>query len=115
MNRILGDNNRLAVDDSVPPSEGRVNFQKMSGYIVNAGGVKKDLGKLLGTLSSTALAILPAPLYMRYLRRQQIHNLCLERDYNSKLALDPLSKEKLYWWISNLSPSNGKSVISHQV
>ena len=29
----------------------------------------KDLAKLLGTLSLTALAILPSPLYMRYLQR----------------------------------------------
>ena len=75
----------------------------------------KDLAKLLGTLSSTSLAIHTAPLYMRYLRRQQIHNLCLKRDYNSKVALDPFCKEELNWWISNLRLSNRKSVISHQV
>ena len=40
----------------------------------------KDLAKLLRTLSSTALAIIPASLHMRYLQRQQIHNLCLKRD-----------------------------------
>ena len=57
----------------------------------------KVLAKLLGTLSSTALAFLPAPLYMRYLQKQQIHNLCLKRDYNSKVALDPISKEELNW------------------
>ena len=92
-NRILGDNNRLSGDDSVPASgEGRVDFQKVSGYIVNAGGVIKDLLTLLGTLSSTTLAILPAPLYMRYLQRQQIHKLCLKRDYNSKIALDPSAR-----------------------
>ena len=56
-----------------------------------------DLAKLLGILSSTALAILSVPLYMRYLQRQQIHNLCLRRDYNSKVALDPLCKEELNW------------------
>ena len=58
---------------------------------------RKDLAKLLGTLSSTALSILPTPLYMRYLHRQQICNLCLKRDYNSEVALDPLCKEELNW------------------
>ena len=39
---IFGDDNRLGGDDSVPPSgESRVDFQKVSGYIVNAGGVNK--------------------------------------------------------------------------
>ena len=76
----------------------------------------KDLVKLLGTSSSsTALAILPAPLYMRYLQRQQIHNLRLKRDYNSKVALDPLCMEELNWWISNLRLSNERSVISQHV
>ena len=63
----------------------------------------KELAKLLATLSSTALAFPPAPLYKRYLQGQQIHNLCLERDYNSKLALEPFCKEELNWWIVNLS------------
>ena len=75
----------------------------------------KDLAKLLGTLSSTALAILPAPTYIRYLQRQQIHNLCLKRDCNSKVAVDRLCKEELNWWISNLRLPSGRSVISHQV
>ena len=75
----------------------------------------KDLGKLLETLSSTALAIIPRPLNMRYLQRQKIHNLCLARDYNSKVSLDSLRKEESNWWISNLSLSNGRSVISCQM
>ena len=66
-----------------------------SRYIVNAGGFSKDIAKLLEILSSTTLAILPAPLYMSYLQRQQIQNFCLKRDYNSKAALDPLCKEEL--------------------
>ena len=67
----------------------------------------KDLAKVLETLSSATLAILPAPLYMRYLQRQQIPNLCLEIDYNSKVALNSLFKEELTWWISNLRLPNG--------
>ena len=42
-NRILGDDNRLGgVSASV---EGRVNFQKVSGYIANAGGINKRPSK----------------------------------------------------------------------
>ena len=45
-NRILGDDHRLGGDDSVPASgEGRVDFQKVSGYIINAGGVNKRPSK----------------------------------------------------------------------
>ena len=49
------------------------------------------------------------------LQRQQIHNFCLKRDYNSKATLDPVCKEEIKWCISNLSLPNGRSVISHQV
>ena len=52
---------------------------------------------------------------MRYLQRQQIHSLCLKRGYSSKVSLDPLCKEELNWWISNLCLSNGSSAISHLV
>ena len=40
--RILRDDHRLGGDDSVPVSgEGRVDFQKVPGYIVKVGGVNK--------------------------------------------------------------------------
>ena len=92
------------------------SISKRCQYILSMKKVSiKDLPKLLETLSSTALAILPAPLYMRYLQRQQYHNLCLKRDYISKVVLDSLCKKELNWWISILSPSNRRSVISHRV
>ena len=54
--------------------------QEVSGYIVNAGGVNKGPSKAFENISSTALAIIPAPLYMRYLQRQQIHSPCLRKE-----------------------------------
>ena len=53
--------------------------QEVPGYIVNAGGVNKGPSKVFENIS-TALAIIPAPLYMRYLQRQQIHNPCLRKE-----------------------------------
>ena len=73
----------------------------------------KDLAKLLGTLSLTVLAILPSPLYMRYQQRQQIYNLCLKRDYNSKVVLDTLCKEEYQTCIKVCHIE--RSVTSHQV
>ena len=50
-NRILEDDHRLCEDDSVPASgEGRVDFQKVSRYIVNAGGVQKRPSKAFGNI-----------------------------------------------------------------
>ena len=45
-NRILGNNHGIGGDDSVSTSgEDRVDFQKVSGYIVNAGSVNKRSSK----------------------------------------------------------------------
>ena len=44
----------------------------------------KNLAELLGTLPSTALAILLAPQYIGYFQKQQFHNICLKRDFKSK-------------------------------
>ena len=70
---------------------------------------------LFRTISSTGSATFSAPPCMRYVHRQQIHNIFLKRDYNSKVVLDPFCTGQLNWWISNLRLLNGRSVISHQV
>ena len=50
-NIILGDDNRLRGDDSVLDSEeGRVDSQKVSGYISNAGDVSKRPSKTYGNI-----------------------------------------------------------------
>ena len=73
----------------------------------------KILAKLLRTWSSKELAIHCVSLYIRYLQGQPIHSL--NRDYNSKVVLDPFCKEKLDLSISNLNLSNRTSIISRKV
>ena len=68
-----------------------------------------DFTKLLGTLSSTALAILPAPLYMRY------RETFVWTEIRTVPDLDPLRKEEPNWWISNPNLSNRKLIFFHQV
>ena len=73
----------------------------------------KILAKLLRTWSSKELAIHRVSLYIRHLQGQQIHSL--NRDYNSKVVVDPFCKEKLDLSISNLNLSNRTSIISRKV
>ena len=50
-NRVLGNDSRFGGDDSVPASgEGRADFQRVSGDIVNAGGVNKSSSKAFGNI-----------------------------------------------------------------
>ena len=84
-NRILGDDNRLSGDDSVLASrEGRVDFQKVSVYLVNAGGINKRPSKVFGSIimniisnsSCTTIHDIPAeitnsqPLFEKRLQQQ---------------------------------------------
>ena len=57
-NRILGDDHRLSRDDSVPASEeGRVDFQKVSGYNVNAEVGNKSPCKAFGNIIINSISI----------------------------------------------------------
>ena len=53
--------------------------------------------------------------FMRYLQRKQTQTLCLNRDYNSKITLDPLCEEELDCWILQLRLSDERSVISQEL
>ena len=50
-NQILGGDSSLCSDDSVPASgECRVDFRKVLGYIVNAGGINKRTSQTFGNI-----------------------------------------------------------------
>ena len=70
-----------------------------------------DLTKLIGKLGSTAQAILPAQIQVRYLQGFQIQALKLSKCYHVKVHIDQDAKEELFWWIENLRLYNGKSLI----
>ena len=55
-----------------------------------------DLTKLTGKLGSTAQAILPAQLHVRYLQRLQIKSLKLLKGYHAKVHLDKDAKDELF-------------------
>ena len=70
-----------------------------------------QLTKLIGLLSSTAQAVLPAQLQFRYL--QQIHVESLSRDplYQHQVSLISSAKQELLWWVQNLKLCNGRCLV----
>ena len=58
-----------------------------------------ELTKLIGLLSSTIQAVLPAQINFRYLQQQQIQALKTQGSYCKKVILNRHSKEELQWWI----------------
>ena len=71
----------------------------------------RDLMKLIGRLSSSAIAVLPAPLQYRAIQRQQIQELASSQNYDSLVTLTEEVKEELDWWCQNLLLSNGRSLV----
>jgi len=67
--------------------------------------------KLIGTFSSTALAVLPAPLHYRGLQNQNIQTLPKEGSYNSLLTLSSQGRLEIEWWIKNLALNNGRTLL----
>ena len=70
----------------------------------------RELSSLIGTLVSTAPAILPAPLQYRFLQHQVNLSLAKCPDYDKQIYLNPQSKTELQWWIHNLQAHNGRAI-----
>ena len=82
----------------------QANIQKQGNFIM-------ELTRLLGKSRATAQSILPAKLQIRYLQRLQVNALKFSDTYQAKLQLDREDQEELFWWIRNLTLSNGRSLI----
>ena len=70
----------------------------------------RQLARIIGVLSSTHLAILPAPLHYRGLQAQKIRGLHLLHSYESVITLERQSMMDLNWWIDNLKTTNGRPI-----
>ena len=71
----------------------------------------REMTQLIGKLSSTALAVLPAPLQYRYLQRQQIDQLRSSGCFEKKIIISPQARQEILWWIQNLKLNNGRSLL----
>ena len=70
-----------------------------------------ELTRVIGLLTSTIQAILPARLQCRYLQLRQISYLKEKHSYQQKIVLNHQSKTELLWWITNLDLCDGRSLI----
>ena len=66
---------------------------------------------VLGHLTSTILAILPAKLHCRFLQQQQIQALKKSGSYESQVLLNKGSQLELFWWVKKIEIYNGRILI----
>ena len=74
----------------------------------------RELTQVLGCLSSTAIAVLAAPLQYRAIQRQQIAELAITKNVNSMIVLTEEARKELQWWVENLQLTKGKTLINSQ-
>lgn len=73
----------------------------------------RQLAQIIGTLTSTAAAIMPGPLHYRHLQMQKRAALKANRQsYNASVHLSQEMRQDMEWWIHQLELNNGKKIIS---
>ena len=73
----------------------------------------RQLAKLIGKLTATALAIIPGPLYCRQLQMLKTKALLKgQQNYEAILTLTAECKTELAWWVESLETYNGRSFIA---
>ena len=70
-----------------------------------------QLTKLIGLLSSTTQAVLPAELQFQYLQQIQVKSLSRDPSDKHQITLNSSAKQKLLWWVQNLKLCNGRYLV----
>ena len=72
----------------------------------------RDLAKLTERLSSTAMAVLSAPLQHEGVQQEQITGLSMRGSYEDTIVLRKEAKVELDWWMQNMDLNNGRCILS---
>ena len=72
----------------------------------------RELSKLTGRLSSTAIGVLPAPLHYPHHQHQQIQILIFHNSFEEKVEISVETRKELLRWKENLTLCSGRSLIS---
>ena len=71
----------------------------------------RDLASLIGKMSATIQAVLPAPLFYRHLQLDKIAALREHCNYESEVILSEESRNELQTWIQYLQVWNGRTIV----
>ena len=97
---------------SLPSTKVAKIRQQCSALVAQKQVTVRTLAKLIGVLSSTVQAVLPAPLHYRELQMLKTKGLMYGKSYGTTVMLTPECLAELRWWILHLDQCNAKSVLS---
>lgn len=73
----------------------------------------RDVAAIVGKMTATLLAVLPAPLHYRHLQMEKAKALLAGGlSYESVVHLTPECRKELSWWIQYLHSWNGRTLIT---
>ncbi|XP_070554658.1 uncharacterized protein [Ptychodera flava] len=72
----------------------------------------RELASLIGKMTASMAAVVPAPLQCRFLQMAKTKALINQNSYEAKVTLTSGCKEELQWWIEHLRDNNGKTLIT---
>ncbi|XP_070570048.1 uncharacterized protein [Ptychodera flava] len=71
----------------------------------------RELAQIIGRMTASVAAIIPAPLQCRYLQMTRTRSLIHNKSYETLVTLSPECKTELQWWCHHLRDFNGKAII----
>ena len=74
----------------------------------------RELTQVLGRLSSTAIAMLAAPLQYQAIQKQQIAEVAITNNFDSMIVFTEEARKELQWWVENLQLTKGQTLINSQ-
>ena len=82
-------------------------------HVLTSSSIRvRMLSQLIGMLTSTVLAVLPAPLHYRFLQMQKTKGLLANhQNYNALVTMTADCREELQWWLHHLQEWNGKTMV----
>ncbi|XP_046573530.1 uncharacterized protein LOC124281640 [Haliotis rubra] len=92
--------------------EGREHRSNLSSHDEKKRVRIRQLASLIGKLSASMRAILPAQLHCRDLQMHSSRELLRSQSYESMITLASVCVEELKWWMTNLTNFNGKPIMT---
>ena len=71
----------------------------------------QELSRMIGCLTATVWAVIPAPLCYLQLQRLKNEAFRTSHSYSTRVILEPGARQDLKWWRDHLNEWNGKAVL----
>ena len=102
--------NSMEMNLSLPKEKMNQLIQSCRDLIRDKTASVRTLTKIIGKLTSSMQAVLPAPLHYRHLQMLQVKGLLAGKSYETMVSLNQNCQNDLQWWVDQISTWNGRSI-----